>query len=191
MNLLPFALVDPGPANSTTGLGAGAAAAAQPGESSAAGEGADWVTFREVHDFNVRYVHGHGKVTTVQARVVFLQDRSGILHWKIFLGISVRPFGAKTGTGREAAGDSVTLFCAFWVKHTKGQKEKVFLIPFLYMRPPSSHTWAHLCTQHEVGELHKVRGVPLSEIGGVLAGKREVGGADQTAALTARWMAFG
>ena len=85
----------------------------------------------------------------------------------------------------------MTLFCAFWVKHTKGQKEKVFLIPFLYMRPPSSHTWAHLCTQPEVGELHKVRGVPLSEIGGVLPGKREVGGADETAALRARWMALG
>ena len=37
-----------------------------------------------------------------------------------------------------------------------------------------------------MGQLQKVRGVPLSEIGGVLPGTREVGGAAQTAALTAR-----
>ena len=35
-----------------------------------------------------------------------------------------------------------------------------------------------------------MRGVPLSEIGGVLPRTREVGGADQTAALTARVEAF-
>ena len=118
--------------------------------------------------------------------MVFLEDRSGILRWKIFGGISVRPLGAKTGTGREAAGDSVTFFCPFWVKHKKGQEEKVFLVPFLYMRPRSSHTWALLCTQDELGQLHKVGGVPLSEIGGVVPGTREVSGADKSAALTAR-----
>ena len=75
--------------------------------------------------------------------MVFLEDRSGLLHWKIFRRISVRPLGAKTAGGREAAGDAVTLICPFWVKHKKGQEEKVFLVPFLYMRPPSSHTsWA-------------------------------------------------
>ena len=116
--------------------------------------------------------------------MVFLEDRFGILHWKPFWGTSVRPLGAKTGTRREAGGDSVTLFCPFLVKDRKGQEEKVFLVPFLYMRPPSSHTWALLCTPGELGQLHNVHGVPLSETGGVLPGTREVGGADQTAALT-------
>ena len=148
------------------------------------------MTFPEVGDFDVQYVHGYGKVANVEAGMVFLEDRSGILHWKIFRGITVRPFGAKTGTGREAGGDSVTFFCPFWVKHKKGQEEKVFLVPFLYMRPPSSHTWAVLCTKDELGQLQKVRGVPLSEIGGLLPGTREGGGADQTAALTARVDAF-
>ena len=122
--------------------------------------------------------------------MVFLEDRSGILHWKIFRGISVLPLGAKTATGREAGGDAVTLICPFWVKHGTGQEEKVFLVPFLYMRPPRSHMWALLCTQDELGQLQKVRGVPLSEIGGVLPGTRVVGGADQTAALLARVEAF-
>ena len=84
----------------------------------------------------------------------------------------------------------MTLICPFWVKHRKGQEEIVFLIPFLYMRPPSSHTWALLCTQDEPSQVQKVRGVPLSEIGGVLPGAREVGGADQSAALLARVEAF-
>ena len=190
VNFLPFALVDPGPADSSAGFGAAAAARAQPGDSGAASEGADSVTFPEVGDFDVRYVHGYGKVADVEAGMVFLDDRSGILHWKIFRGISVRPLGAKTGTGQEARGDSVTLLCPFWVKHRKGQEEKVFLVPSLYMRPPSSHTWALLCTQDELGQLQKVRGVPLSAIGGVLLVTREVGGADQTAARTARVDAF-
>ena len=47
-----------------------------------------------------------------------------------------------------------------------------------------------LCTQDELGQLQQVRGVPLNEIGGVLPGTREVGSADQTAALTARVDAF-
>ena len=68
--------------------------------------------------------------------MVFLEDRSGMLHWKVFPGLSVRPLGAKTAGGREAAGDAVTFICSFWVKHKKGQEEKVFLVPFLYMRPP-------------------------------------------------------
>ena len=38
--------------------------------------------------------------------------------------------------------------------------------------------------------MQKVRGVPLSEIGGVLPRTREVGGADQRAALIARVEAF-
>ena len=84
----------------------------------------------------------------------------------------------------------MTLFCPFWVKHKKGQEEKVFLVPFLYMRPPSSHTWALLGTQDQLGQLQKVRGVPLSAIGGVLPGTHVVGGAAQTAALTARVEAF-
>ena len=41
-----------------------------------------------------------------------------------------------------------------------------------------------------MGQLKKVRGVPLSEIGGVLPRTREVVDADQTAALTARVEAF-
>ena len=125
------------------------------------------MTFPDVGDFNVRYVHGYGKVADVEAGIVFLEDQSGILHWKIFRGISLRPLGAKTAAGREAGGDAVTLICPFWVKHRKGQEEKVFLGPFLYMRPPSSHTWALLCNQDELGQVQKVRGVPLSEIGGV------------------------
>ena len=140
MNFLPFALVDPGPTNSSAAFGGGAATGAQLGDRGAAGEGANLVTFPEVGDFDVRYVHGYGKVANVEARMVFPEDRSAILHRKIFRGISVRPLGAKTGTGREAGGDSVMLFCPFWVKHRKGQEEKVFLVPFLYMRPPSSHT---------------------------------------------------
>ena len=191
MNFLPFALVDPGPADSTAGFGAGAAAEAQPGDRGAAGEGdLGEVTFPDVDDFDVRYVHGYGKVANVEAGMVFLEDRSGILHWKIFRGISVRPLGANTAGGREAAGDAVTLICPFWVKHKKGQEEKVFLVSFLYMRPPGSHTWALLCTQDELGQVQKVRGVPLSEIGGVLSGTREVGGVDQSTALFARVEAF-
>ena len=122
--------------------------------------------------------------------MVFLEDRYGILHWKIFRGISVRLLGTKTRTRREAGGDSVTLFCPFWVKYTKGQEEKVFPVPFVYMRPPSSHTWALLCNQDELGQLQKVHAVPVSEIGGVVPRTREVGGADQAAALTARVDAF-
>ena len=80
----------------------------------------------------------------------------------------------------------MTLFCPFWVKHNIGHEEKVFLVPFLYMRPPSWHTWALSCTKDELGQLQKVRGLPLSEIGGVLLGTPEVGGVAQTAALTAR-----
>ena len=135
-------------------------------------------------------MHGYGKVANVEAGMVFLDDHFRILNWKIFRGILVRPLGAKTGSGWEAAGDSVTLLCPFWVKRKKGQEEKVFLVPFLYMRPPSSHTWALLCTQEELGQLQEVCGVPLSEIGGVLLGTREVGGAAQTAVLTARVDAF-
>ena len=186
VNFLPFALVDPGPADSSAGFGAGAVAGAQPGDSGAAGEGAGLVTFPEVADFNLRYVHGYGKVANVEAGMVFLEDRSAILHWKILRGISVRPLGAKTATRREAGGDALTLVCPFWVEHRKGQEEKVFLVPFLYMQPPSSHTWALLCTQDELGQVQKVCGLPLSEIGGIVPRTRMVGGADQTAALTAR-----
>ena len=191
VNFLPFALVDPGPADSNAGFGGGAAGGAQPRDHGAAGEGdLGEVTFPDVDEFDVRYVHGYGKVANVEAGMVFLEDRSGLLHWKIFRGISVRPLGAKTAGGREAAGDAVTLICPFWAKSKKGQEEKVFLVPFLYMRPPSSHTWALLCTQDELGKVQKVRGVPLSEIAGVLPGTREVGGVDQSAALLARVEAF-
>ena len=102
----------------------------------------------------------------------------------------MRPLGAKTAGGREAAGDAVTLICPFWVKHKKGQEEKVFLVPFLYMRHPGSHTWALPCTQDELGEVQKVRGVALREIGGFLPRTREVGGVDQCTALSARVQAF-
>ena len=84
----------------------------------------------------------------------------------------------------------MTLICPFWVKHRKGQEDKVFLVPFLYMRPPSSHTWALLCTQDELGQVQKVRGVPLSEIEGVPRGTCEVDGVDQATALFARVEAF-
>ena len=179
VNFLPFALVDPGPADSSAGFGAKAGAGAQPGDSVAAGEGAHLMTFPEVGDFHIRYVHVYGKVVDVEAGMVFLVHRCEILHWKIFRGISVRPLRAKTRTGRERGGDSVTLFCLFWVKHKKEQEAKVFLVPFLYVRPPSSHTWALPCTQHKLGQLQKVCVVPLSEIGGLLPGTREVGGEDQ------------
>ena len=54
--------------------------------------------------------------------MVFLDEGSGILHWKIFRGISVRPLGAKTGGGseRQAGGNSLTLFCPFWLKPKRG-----------------------------------------------------------------------
>ena len=109
------------------GFGAGAAAGAQPGDHGAAGEGADLgeVTFPDVDDFDVRYVHGYGKVANVEAGMVFLEDRSGFLHWKIFWGISVRPLGAKTAGGREAAGDAVTLLCPFWVTQEGARGESV------------------------------------------------------------------
>ena len=137
MNFLPFALVDPGPSDSSAGFGAGAAGGAQPGDLGTAGEGdLGEVTFPGVDEFDVRYLHGYGKVANVEAGMVFLEDRSGLR------GISVRPLGAKTAGGREAAGDAVTLICPFWAKHKKGQEEKVFLVPFVYMRPPSSHTLA-------------------------------------------------
>ena len=92
--------------------------------------------------------------------MVFLEDRVGILHWKIFRGISVRPLGTKTvgGSGRQVAGPSVTLFCPFWVKYKKGQKEKMFLVPLMYMWPPNWQTRALLCTQDELGQLQKVVG---------------------------------
>ena len=64
----------------------------------------------------------------------------------------------------------MTLSSPFWVKHKKGQEEKVFLVPFVYMGQPASHTRALLCTQDELAQLQKVHGVPLSEIGGVLPG---------------------
>ena len=191
MVFLPFALVHPGPVDSSAGFGARAGAGVQPSASGAA-EAADLVTFPEVGDFDVRCVHGYGKVANVEAGMVFLEDRAGILHGKIFQGMLVRPLGAKTdgGSGQEVAGPSVTLFCPFWVKHKKWQEEKLFLVPFICMGPPSSHMWALLCTQDELGQLHKVHGVPLSEIGGVLPRTREVGGMAQTAALTARVEAF-
>ena len=66
-------------------------------------KGADLVTSPEVDDFDVRYVHGYGKVANVEAEMVFLEDLSRNLHWKIFRGISVRPLGAKTAAGPEAA----------------------------------------------------------------------------------------
>ena len=50
--------------------------------------------------------------------------------------------------------------------------------------------WALLCTQDELGQVRKVRGVPLSKIGGVLLGTRAVGGVDQSTALFARVEAF-
>ena len=80
MNFLPFALVDPGPADSSAGFGAGAGAGAEPGDSGAPGEAADLVTFPEVGGFDVQYVHGYGKVANVEAGMVFLEDRAGILH---------------------------------------------------------------------------------------------------------------
>ena len=69
------------------------------------------VTFPEVGDFDVRCVHGYGKVANVGAGMVFLEDRAGVLDRKIFRGISVWPVWplvAKTGggSGREAAGPS-------------------------------------------------------------------------------------
>ena len=190
MKFLPLALVNPGGTDNSAGFGARAAAGAQPGDSGAAGEGTDLVMFPDVGDFDVRYVHVYGKVANVEAGMVLLEDRSGIPHWKIFRGISVRPLGAKTGTRREAGEDSVTFFCPFWVKRRKGQQDKVYLFLFLYMRPHSLHTWALLCTQHELGQLQKVRRVPLGEIGAVVPGRREVGCADQTAALNLRVDAF-
>ena len=191
MNFLPFALVDAGLAKSTTGFGAGASVGVQPGASGAA-DAVGAVTFPEVGDFDVPFVHGCGKVANMDAGMVFLKDRVGILHWKIYRGVLVRPLGAKTGggSGRDATGPAVTLFCPFWVNHRRGQEEKVFLVPFLYIRLPSSHTWAFMCTQDELRRLQKVCGVPLSEMGGVLPGTREVGGVAQTAALTARVEAF-
>ena len=75
MNFLPSALVDPGPADSSAAFGARAAAGAQPGDRGAAREGANLgeVTFPDVDDFDVRYVHGYGKVANVEARMVFLE----------------------------------------------------------------------------------------------------------------------
>ena len=162
MNFLPFALVDPGPADSSAGFGAGAADGAPPGDRGPAGEGADLVAFPDVDDFDFRYVHGYGNVAIAEAGMVFLEDRSRILHSKIFRGISVRPLRAKTATRREAGGDAVTLICPFWVKHRKGQEEKVFPVPFLCMQPTRSHTWPLLRTQDELGQGQNVRGVPLS-----------------------------
>ena len=188
MNLLPFTLVDLGPADSSAGFGAGAAARAQTGDNVAAGEGADLLTFPELGDFDVRYVHGYGKVANVAAGS---NGFFGGSFWdpplEDFRGIFVRPLGAKTGPGREAGGDAMALVCPFWVNTRRGKRRTCSLFP--------SCTCGHTArirgpTQDELGQLQKVRGVPLSEIGGVLPGTREVGGADQTAALTARVEAF-
>ena len=115
--------------------------------------------------------------------------------WRIGLGCSVgrssREFRCGPWVARPRVDEGrLKLICPFWVKHKKGQEEKVFLVPFLYMRPPSSHTWALLCTQDELGQVQKARGVLVSEIGGVLQGTREVGGVDQGTALVARVEAF-
>ena len=67
---MSFALVDPGPADSSAGFGAKAGAGALPGDSVAAGEGAHLVTFPEVGDFHVRDVHVYRKVADVEARMV-------------------------------------------------------------------------------------------------------------------------
>ena len=66
----------------------------------------------------------------------------------------------------------------------------MFLVPFLYIRLPGRHTWALVCAQDELGQLQKVRGVPLGKIGGVLPGTCEVGGVGQAAALGVRVDAF-
>ena len=104
MNFLPFALVDPGPAESRSGFGAGAGAGAQLGASGAGDDAVGELTFPEVGDFDVRFVHGYGKVANVESGMVFLEDRARILQWKIWRGVSLRPLGAKTGigTGRDA-----------------------------------------------------------------------------------------
>ena len=102
------------------------------------------MTFLDVGDFDVRYMHGYGKVANPEAGMAFWEDRCGILHRRIFRGISVWPLAAKTAAEREAGGDGVMLVCPFWVKHRKRQEDKVFLAPLVYMRPPSFHTWALL-----------------------------------------------
>ena len=71
MNFLPFALVDPGPADGSARLGAGAGTRARPGDNGAAGEAAHLVTFPEVGDFDFRYVQGYGNVANVEAGMAF------------------------------------------------------------------------------------------------------------------------
>ena len=63
--------------------------------------------------------------------MVFLEDRTRIVRWKIFREFGCGPWFPKSGSGFgcQVAGPSVTLFCPFRVKHRKGQEEKVFL-PF-------------------------------------------------------------
>ena len=80
--LLPFGL--DGPADSRAGFGA--RASAQAGASGAGDDAAGVVMFSEVGDFDVRFVHWYGKVASVEAGMLFLEDRAGILHWKIFRG---------------------------------------------------------------------------------------------------------
>ena len=50
------------------------------------------MTLLNVIEFDVRYVHGYGKVANVEAGMVFLEDWSGLLHWKIFRGNSGGPW---------------------------------------------------------------------------------------------------
>ena len=82
VNFLPFAVVDPGPADSSAEFGGGAGVAAQPGGRmiDAGDEAAVVVSFPEVGDFDVQYVHGYGKVANVEA---------GACFWRIVLGSSI------------------------------------------------------------------------------------------------------
>ena len=99
VNFLPFALIDPAaPVTGTSG-------------DEVAGE----LIFPDVGYFDDQYVHGYGKVANVEAGLVFLDDRAGLIHWKVYGGIWVRPLGAKTGSGgqQDAPGRPVTLVCPF------------------------------------------------------------------------------
>ena len=98
---LASALVDPGPAESSDVAGAGAGAGAAPG-AGASGAGDEAVVDQkspEVGDFDDRFVDGYGNVANVEAKMVFLGDRAGIVQWNIYWSVPVRPMGSKTGGG--------------------------------------------------------------------------------------------
>ena len=81
VNFLRIALwVSPGADESTVGFETGAGDVAQLQANVADDDAVGELTFPGVADFDVRFVHGSGRVANVEAGMVFLENRARILH---------------------------------------------------------------------------------------------------------------